>query len=409
MKIISTSIRTAVGLVFILSGLVKLNDPLGTAIKLEEYFSVFAFDGLGFFDALTPFSLFFSFLLVVSEVVLGLALLIRYRLWWVSGSVLGLIAVFTLLTFYSAYFNKVTDCGCFGDAIKLTPWQSFTKDVVLLFLVLAWMFLMRRGSSRPQATETTTDSENEHILLVAWRFALRRGPSLTQATEATTDSENKHTRQRRNDILMLSVTLFSIALGLYAVLFLPFLDFRSYKRGADILQMRQPSAALRYGYEFMKGDELIVRESYTSDSTYQFVGTKLLNPEAMPKIQDYALWNEENDLTEASLTGKKLLIVVQRAGDIASSSASRIGKLAEALPSDIEAWVVTSSSRDEYESLKESSTEIAALPYCFADATLLKTMIRSNPGFVLLEEGTVKEKWSHYAFPEIADLEKALQ
>ena len=125
--------RYFVGVLFIFSGLIKLNDPVGTQIKLEEYFDVFATDIpalSGLFHGLVPLALYLSVILCVLEVVLGIALLIKYKLQSTLWVLLLLTVFFTFLTFYSAYFNRVTDCGCFGDAIKLTPWQSFSKDII---------------------------------------------------------------------------------------------------------------------------------------------------------------------------------------------------------------------------------------------------------------------------------------
>ena len=124
--------RWFVGILFIFSGLVKLNDPVGFSFKLDEYFSG-AVLGLEF---LQPFVLPIAIFLVILEVILGLMLLIGFQKKFTVWSLLLMILFFTFLTFYSAYFNKVTDCGCFGDAIPLTPWQSFGKDVLLLFMIV---------------------------------------------------------------------------------------------------------------------------------------------------------------------------------------------------------------------------------------------------------------------------------
>src|SRR5690606_19996319 len=132
-----------VGVLFIFSGLIKINDPAGTAIKLEEYFEVFGADFGSFFLNFKPMSLVLAVILNVLEIVLGVALLMRWHLKTVLNFLLVLIIFFTFLAFYSAYFSKVTDCGCFGDAIKLTPWESFTKDLVLLVMIIILMATKR--------------------------------------------------------------------------------------------------------------------------------------------------------------------------------------------------------------------------------------------------------------------------
>ena len=135
-KILDQFARFFVGGLFIFSGLIKLNDPVGTEIKLEEYFEVFAEDFGSFFLWFKPYALEIGMILIVLEVVLGVAVLINYRMNLTTKVLLALMVFFTFLTFYSAYFNKVTDCGCFGDAIKLTPWESFWKDMILMVFVL---------------------------------------------------------------------------------------------------------------------------------------------------------------------------------------------------------------------------------------------------------------------------------
>ena len=129
--------RIFVGALFIFSGLIKLNDPIGFSFKLEEYFGVTVLD-LPLFE---PYALVIAIFVVVFEVLLGVFLLIGYKPKFTVWSLLGMIIFFTFLTFYSAYYNKVTDCGCFGDAIKLTPWESFTKDIILLVFIII-LFLL---------------------------------------------------------------------------------------------------------------------------------------------------------------------------------------------------------------------------------------------------------------------------
>ena len=139
MKILVAISRILVGVLFIISGLIKLNDPLGFSYKLQEYFGS---DVLNI-EFLIPYALGISVIVVVFEVVLGVFLLIGYKPKFTVWSLLGMIVFFTFLTFYSAYFDKVKDCGCFGDALKLTPWESFTKDVILLVFILVLFYGMK--------------------------------------------------------------------------------------------------------------------------------------------------------------------------------------------------------------------------------------------------------------------------
>lgn len=128
--------RAIVGLLFIFSGLIKANDPLGFGYKLQEYFEVFHI------SFLNDYAVLLAILLCTLEIVLGALLLLGFWSSKVAWGLLIIIIFFTFLTFYSAFFEVVTSCGCFGDAIPLTPWQSFSKDVILLILILQ-LFLRR--------------------------------------------------------------------------------------------------------------------------------------------------------------------------------------------------------------------------------------------------------------------------
>ena len=131
MQFLTLISRLLVELLFIVSGLIKANDALGFSYKLEEYFSQECL----IWKFLIPFSFTLAAGICIAEIVLGVMVLIGARPKFTSLSLLGMIVFFTFLTFYSAYFNKVTDCGCFGDAVKLTPWESFGKDIILLFFI----------------------------------------------------------------------------------------------------------------------------------------------------------------------------------------------------------------------------------------------------------------------------------
>ena len=131
MKFLTYLSRFIVGVLFIISGLIKANDALGFSYKLEEYFSA---DVLNL-EFLIPLAFIMAAGICIFEVVVGIMVLVGARPKLANWSLMLMIVFFTFLTFYSAYYNKVTDCGCFGDAIKLTPWGSFRKDLILLFFI----------------------------------------------------------------------------------------------------------------------------------------------------------------------------------------------------------------------------------------------------------------------------------
>lgn len=354
MKWINLPARIIVGALFIFSGLIKLNDPVGTAIKLEEYFEVFSSDISPFFHVFVPYALILAVLLSVLEVVLGVAVLLKYKMKVTTWILLLLIVFFTFLTFYSAYFNKVTDCGCFGDAIKLTPWESFIKDIILLVLI-GVLFI------------------NRH------RFE----PSL---------------KRRTSDIIVGSSLLASLAIAVYAIAYLPFIDFRAYKVGANIAEQMMPSAELEYKYIMEKNGETFELEKYPTDPAYTYKEMVLLNPEVQPKITDYNIWNDKGDYTEESLTGNKLFIIMYDVEKADTEHLSEIKALSKELGESVQTIVLTSSGGPIYDRFRHEHQ--LAIPYYFGDATVLKTIVRSNPGLVLLQDGTVKGKWHNNAVPE---------
>lgn len=128
--------RIFVGAMFVFSGFVKLVDPIGSQYKFEEYFGA----GVLNLEFLIPYALPFSILLIIAEIMLGVMLLLGYKSKLTVKSLLGITTLFLFLTWYSAYYNKVTDCGCFGDAIKLTPWETFWKNIILIGLIILLLF-----------------------------------------------------------------------------------------------------------------------------------------------------------------------------------------------------------------------------------------------------------------------------
>ncbi|MBT8385140.1 MAG: DoxX family protein, partial [Bacteroidia bacterium] len=136
MKFLTHIARILVAITFIFSGFVKLVDPLGSAYKFQEYFGA---DVLNL-EFLIPYALPFSIFLILVEIMLGITLLVGYKPKVTVWSLLIIILVFLFLTWYSAYYDKVTDCGCFGDAITLTPWETFYKNIILVGLILFLLF-----------------------------------------------------------------------------------------------------------------------------------------------------------------------------------------------------------------------------------------------------------------------------
>ncbi len=355
--------RFFVGGLFIFSGLIKLNDPIGTEIKLEEYFEVFAEDFGSFFLLLKPYALELGMILIVLEIVLGVAVLIHYKMSLTTKILLALIIFFTFLTGYSAILDKVTDCGCFGDAIKLTPWQSFIKDIILFFFIFH-LFWYRKNY------QPVLYTKEGHAVIIL-------------------------------------VTVISFVLGIYAVQHLPFLDFRAYKIGNNIPQQMKPQeqAIFEYTFKRLKDDELIESREYLTDTLlYNYVEVKQLNEDkTKAKITDYSVSSVEGeDVTAMTFEGTKLLFIIYDASKASTENMEQIRALIKALEGKVEMMVLTSSSAEQFETFRHQHQ--LAIPYYFVDATVLKTIVRSNPGITLWVNGTVKGMWHNNDTPEASEV-----
>jgi uncharacterized membrane protein YphA (DoxX/SURF4 family) len=357
-RIIDQFSRFFVGGLFIFSGLIKLNDPIGTEIKMEEYFEVFTQDFSSFFHYFIPYALEIGMFMIVLEVALGVAVLLNYRMNITTKVLLAMMVFFTFLTFYSAFFNKVTDCGCFGDAIKLTPWQSFYKDLILMVFIL-------------------------HLFWYRKSYV----PTL---------------RTREGDAVVGAVTVISIFLGVYALMHLPFIDFRAYRIGNNIPQQMQAPEQPIFEYVFTQknnGEEIRSKQYLTDTTLYKYKSVEQLNADkTKAKITDYSVTSVDGeDVTQQTFEGAKLIIVIYNASLASTKNISKIRELTNALDGKVDMMVLTASGSEEFETFRHEHQ--LAVPYFFTDATVLKTIIRSNPGLTLWVDGTVKGMWHHNDTP----------
>jgi uncharacterized membrane protein YphA (DoxX/SURF4 family) len=358
MKVLVVFCRWFVGILFIFSGLVKLNDPLGFSYKLDEYFSA-AVLGLEF---LQPFVLPMAIFLVIFEVIVGVMLLLGFQKKFTIWSLLLMILFFTFLTFYSAYFNKVTDCGCFGDAIPLTPWESFTKDVVLLVMILV-LFLKQD----------------------LWNSAFAK------ATSA---------------IIIVVSTSLCFLLGYQVLMHLPALDFRAYKVGTDIetAMLKDPNKKDEYAYDWyytVDGEETIITtdglppEGY---GAYDKVETRTIKEAAPAKIHDFSIVKDGEDFTQVVLDKEKVaLILIYDTSRAEAQGMREVNALVKrAQESGYEVMVLASNTNAEIENLL--NTYQIQLPYYITDGTQLKTAVRSTPSAMLIEKGVItgKSHWNDF-------------
>lgn len=309
MKILTQIARTFVGVLFIFSGFVKLVDPIGSQYKFQEYFSESVLN----MEFLIPFALPFAILLIVAEVVLGIALLVGWKPKLTIWSLLLLIIVFLFLTWYSAYYNKVTDCGCFGDAITLTPWQSFYKDVLLTVLILFLTFRVK---------------EIQPIF------------------------------SGKLPIIITYISVFASLYVTYHVLtHLPIIDFRAYAIGKNLPE----------GMKYKEDGEI-------------------------PPVHDFMLEDSQNDLAPELLTKEKVMLVIVYNLDKSDQNGfPAIKNLThKAIAKGYTVYGVSASFSDDL--ILAQNKYNLPFEFLFCDETTLKTMIRANPGVLILNKGTVVEK-----------------
>jgi len=368
--------RIFVGLLFIFSGLIKINDPLGFSYKLEEYFEVFH---ITFFDSL---SVVIAVILCSLEIILGFALLIGVRPVKVAWGLLLLIIFFAFLTFYSAFFKVVQTCGCFGDAIPLTPWQSFSKDLFLLLLIIV-LFVNRRK--------------------IQPLFVAKTG-----------------------DQLLIGATVIALGIGLYTYNFLPFIDFLPYKIGANIPdEMKTPPGAqpdqfeLTYNLKNKKTGESktmtntdYLKTGIWKDNNWEVVGqpeSKLIKKGFTPKIVDLSIQDaQKNDYTKDLFSNPfyNLMIIAYDLDKTDTAAIDRLNAMAINLTEgyNIRTILVTSNSAHDAEAF--SKQHHLAMEIFYADEVPLKSMVRANPGILLLKNGTVINKWHYHSIPKYDELVK---
>lgn len=356
-NIITQFSRLFVGVLFIISGLIKLNDPVGFSYKLAEYFSEPVFN----IPFLEPLALGLAIFLVILEVVLGVMLLVGYKAKATIWCLLLLIIFFTFLTFYSAYFDVVKDCGCFGDALHLTPWESFTKDIVLLFFILI-LFINKK--------------------LVKPLFSI----PIT------------------NIITFASIVLCAF-MAVWVLNHNPIKDFRPYKVGTNIEKAMEipegaPKAVVEMIFiykvngvdkEFTEKDLMNIPEG----ATFVDRKDKIITEGYVPPIHDFTMTKDDSDYKEELLKEPKLLVFVTY--DLTLSNPDGMKKL-EKLNQEAKAkgYKVIGMTASSAEIIANAKKQYGLnVDFYFCDATALKTIERANPSIVVIQNGTITQK-VHY-------------
>ena len=356
--ILANVLRFAVAATFIFSGVVKLIDPHGTEYKIEDYAAAFHLSGL--LPALLPLLL--SVLVSVLEFTIGVFLLFGIRLRTTFCIMTIFLSLFTPLTLYLAIANPVPDCGCFGDALLLTHWQTFCKNIILLLATLVvWM---RRNSVFRMISESTQ-----------W-------------------------------LLSLYTWVFALCFAGYNLYRLPVIDFRPYRVGADLRTQYEEMGKARYETFFIMSKEGETREFSLDnypDTTWTLIDTRTVvaggEDAGLGGFQVISMETGE-DLTEVILqdSGYVFLLVAPYLEKADDGVMDRILEISEySREYGYPLYCLTASEDNQVDVWRD----ITGADYDFlqADATVLKTMVRSNPGLILLHDGKVVGKWPSSDLP----------
>ena len=367
-KVLVNIARVVLAVVLIFSGFVKAVDPMGTQYKMADYLEALHLAPY-VHDAMTLGA---AILLSAFEFSLGTFLLLAIRRRTVSLLTLILFLVMTPLTLWLALTNPVSDCGCFGDAVVLTNWQTFWKNAVLLAMaVLIW----------------------RHPLDM-YRFV-----------------------SKSNQWIVINYTaIFILVVSGWSLYDLPYFDFRPYHIGANIRQgMEIPDDAEQPRFEttfiMEKNGE---RREFTTDnypdSTWTFIDSKTvqLSKGYVPPIHDFSMTrvSDGTDITDSllSLSGYAFLLVSPQLTKADAGHVDLINQLYEyAQDNGYPFYTLTASGKQDIRHWCDYTG--AEYPFCFTDETTLKTIVRSNPGLLLLKGGTIIRKWSCNGLPTLGDAE----
>ncbi len=364
-----------VGVLFIFSGLIKANDPLGFGYKLQEYFDVFHISFLS--DWATGIAI----LLCILEIVLGALLLFGFWKNEVTKGLLGLIIFFTFLTFVSAAFKVVTSCGCFGDAIPLTPWQSFGKDLILLVMIV-YLYL-----NREKLNPVTTKP--------GWQGAL-----------------------------FSAVFAASLFFGTYTYNYLPIIDFLPYKIGSSIPEsMKIPEGEAQDEFLIMyqlknkktgeaktMSDKDYLSLEIWKDENWEVVGDpekKLVKKGYDVKIKDLFISDASGtDYTKELIENPyyNLIVVAYDLKQVNEQAIATTNALAlnAAEQFNLRTVLLTANSAQDADAFSKKMKLFMEVFY--ADAVPLKSMVRANPGVLLLKNGVVIHKWHYHNLPSFDEL-----
>lgn len=498
--------RILVGTIFIISGLIKANDPVGFSYKLEEYFTVFKsmdsvahtqkemrsltseevdaifagtssivpvdFSGQqidltaedardafmyveeeistynmverkslwnSFCNLMFEYALWLSIFVCIIEILLGLAV-IAGVFTRASGILLfGMILFFLALTFYSAYFNKVTDCGCFGDALPLTPWQSFYKDVILLILILPLTIFPAHWKGNVFDMNEKLVAAGSVLLgiilcTVVFDWQLPAIFIIMAVLLRWIVGMFNSSGKWLTPLAVLLPTLMSLGYSLHCNYYLPKKDYRPWAIGNSIPEKLKGTPEYADIYMIYKNKEsgalvenLAIKTDLngnvintwewmdsTFSATHEFVDQRkvIIKEGEIAPIHDMTLRNpvDDNDYFESFVynPGYKLMVVTYDLSKTNTEAIPELNALAEQWMAEGHEIIGATASGDDKLIPYLADFKIP-YPYYTNDATALKTIIRSNPGIVLLQDTIIKGKWPSTDLPSMEELKKKMK
>jgi uncharacterized membrane protein YphA (DoxX/SURF4 family) len=367
MKILLNSTRFAVGVLFIFSGLIKANDPLGLSYKMQEFFEVWNFHWLD------SYTLSFSIIMIVFEIVAGVAVLLGWQMRLFSWLLLLLIIFFTFLTGYAYLSGKVRECGCFGDCIPLAAGESFTKDLIL-FACILFLFANRR----------------KIVPLFKPSFGIA---------------------------ILVAATILSFSLQWSVLKHLPVIDCLPYKIGANIQEKMRPAAGSRpdsvvttFLYNKNGKEVAITNNQFPNDfdDTYKLISRSdrlVRKGNDLPPIKDFNLVTFSGIDTTTDILSQKGYAVFMFVKDMETLTPAWNGAfnliLTFARHKNIPLYFITADADNVHAYLQKNNLD-DTIPVFKCDATAIKTAARVNPTMYLLKKGTILNKWA------AADFENAI-
>ncbi len=443
--------RIFVGSLFVISGLIKANDPLGFSYKLGEYFEESAL-GLPFLE---PYALGLAMLACLAEIVLGFAVIFGGKMKLASWSLLGLTVFFGWLTLFTATCDPtgtysimvdgqsvergvtcVTDCGCFGDAMKgsigrsLTPWESFYKDLILFIFIVPIFIVTVLG----KGIDLNTSIQDRFMLplslvaiaILSWVFTWYF-PVIFALIVFAGYLIIKNLRSRADWPIAIFASIASLLFMYICYSYLPVRDYRPYAVDKNLVEQMKSAEELGlegpvYVYDYTmvnneSGEEkVITSEQYMDEKWWenkQWTLDKSKTGDARkvkdgyePAITDFSFQSAEGDEVSYLFTESEspVLLVVNYDVDKASDDMSEVSALtASCEAAGIKVYGLSASPMISIDEMRHEYQ--LAFPYFQGDEKVLKTVVRSNPGILLIDKGTIKGKWSSAEIPSLQDIQ----